>query len=84
MRILATTPYDFVCNDAEKAAHTHYSNLPNKLWKRNGAGGVSNRDTDGTGKYTGLFVLFIMFCPKAQAEEAGYTINVANDDADGE
>jgi len=84
MRILATTHYAVVCNDAEKAAHTHYSNLPNKLWKYNGKGGVSNRDTDGTGKYTGLFVLFIMFCPKAQAEKAGYIINVANDDADGE
>ena len=80
MRILATTPYAVVCNDAEKAAHTHYSNLPNKLWKYNGAGGVSNKGKAGL--YTGFFVLFIMFCPKAQAEKAGYITNVAN--ADGE
>jgi hypothetical protein len=62
----------------------HYNNHPNKLWKYQGAGGVSNRDTGNTGLYTGLFVLFIMSCPKAQAEEAGYTTNVANADADGE
>jgi hypothetical protein len=82
MRILATAPYDFVCNDAEKAAHTHYSKRANKLRKRNGTGGVSNKGKGG--KYTGNFALFIMFCSKAQAEKAGYIINVANDDADGE